>query len=389
LYPVSKIKITFAKNSPKSYKIVVNSVYSSTTGSIVASDTNNTKDVIETSFTEQNIRYAFILMPKMNGNPAIYEFEVLKRELPPFDGTATLTSQSYNSDRITRWTSLDWDETTPTGTDIAFAVQTSNDGATWSAWQLKSNSSPIDLSTLPLSRYIRWQSELTTNTLTPPITTPILHEARVFYEQEDAQKLVKMNELLPNPEGVLGSVDFGQDGDLMSKGEWIELYNNSAYNIDLAGFYFQNASGTKKYISSANILTGNTVINSQDWLVVYMNGEFMNNGGDTIGFYDLWGNQIDGYSYDLSNACNLLPTPDATNSTAISGDCTTVPANKSFARIPDGTGAWVDPIPTPGTANVLEVLPVDEFVDKLNDLLVTPTSSEATTTQEIAELPME
>ena len=36
------------------------------------------------------------------------------------------------------------------------------------------------------------------------------------------------------------------------------------------------------------------------------------------------------------------------------GTLGSVPADKSYARIPDGTGDWVDPIPTPGAPNVLE-----------------------------------
>ena len=31
-----------------------------------------------------------------------------------------------------------------------------------------------------------------------------------------------------------------------------------------------------------------------------------------------------------------------------------MPTNKSYARIPDGTGSWVDPIPTPGEPNKME-----------------------------------
>ena len=36
------------------------------------------------------------------------------------------------------------------------------------------------------------------------------------------------------------------------------------------------------------------------------------------------------------------------------GPSNTVPVDKSYARIPDGIGDWVDPIPTPGGVNILE-----------------------------------
>lgn len=390
LYPVAKIEIDFHHpHIPEKYRVEISPTCAYTgEQTMIKSSSHNHSDFLTIEFAETMIKCARIVFLDTNGNPAIDEFTSFKRELPWFDGTATLTSQTFDSGKITKWAKLEWDETLADGADIAFSVQTSNDGATWSPWQLKSSTSPIDLSTLPQTRFIRWKADLTSDTYFPPITTPILHEARVFYEQEDAQKFVVLNEYLPNPDG-----SWGDDTWLKPKGEWIELYNNGSSAVDLDGFYFQNALGTKKYISKATAFittnTGDTVINSHDWLVVYMNGEFMSNSGDTIAFYDLFGNPVDSHAFDTTNACNLLPTPDATNSTAISGDCATVPANKSFARIPDGTGAWVDPIPTPGSANVLEVVPVDEFVDKLNDLLVTPTSSEATTTQETAELPME
>ncbi|MFA5166120.1 MAG: lamin tail domain-containing protein [Candidatus Paceibacterota bacterium] len=391
LYPVAKIEIDFHHpHIPYKYRVEVSPTCAYAGEQvIVKSSSNNNSSFLTIEFTERMIKCARIVFLDTSGNPAIDEFTSFKRELPWFDGTATLQSQTFDSGKITKWTKLEWDETLVNGTDIAFSVQTSNDASNWSSWKLKSSTSPIDLSTLPQTRYIRWKADLTSDTFWPPISTPILHEARVFYEQEEAQKFVVLNEYLPYP----SSTTWGHDSSFKPKGEWIELYNNGSSAVDLDGFYFQNALGTKKYISKATAFittnTGDTIINSHDWLVVYMNGEFMSNGGDTIAFYDLFGNPVDSHTFDTTNACTILPTPDATNSAAVSGTCTTVPANKSFARIPDGTGSWVDPIPTPGSANVLEVVPMDEFADKLNDLLIVPTSSEATTTQEAPELPME
>lgn len=373
LYPVSKIRITFAKNPPKDYQIVI-STNSSSTGTIVADVKNNTNDIIEHAFAETSVRYAIIKMPRMNGNPAIFEFEILKRELPAFDGIATLTSQTFNSDNITKWVRLEWGETLLTGTDINFSIQTSNDGTNWSPWQLKAGTSPIDLSSLPQTRYIRWETELTTNTLTPPISTPVLHEARVYYEQENAQYGLVMNEFLPNPEGILGGTDYGQDADLKPFGEWIEIYNNGTAKIDLSGFYFKNSTDGLRTINAVRTNTGSTVIGPGEWLVFYTgqetSPEFLNNAGETITFYDLMGNIIDSYSY--------------------SGP---VAGNKSFARIPDGTGSWVDPIPTPGTANIAEEqIPEQTFLEELiqtvtSTLAVIPeilgeTTTTATTTQE-------
>lgn len=391
VYPVARVKITFKDDKgPKAYKIISNIINSTTSGyNTIANVSVNTSSTIEYSFAEINARYIYILMTKMNGNPTIHEFEVFKRELPSFDGTATLTSQTFDSGKITKWTKLEWDETlvnnSTTTTDIDFAVQTSNDGSNWSVWQLQSSVSPIDLSSLPQTRFIRWKADLTSGTYFPPISTPILHEARVFYEQEEAQKLIVLNEYLPYP----SSTTWGYDSSTNPKGEWIELYNNGDSAVDVGGFYFKNSANATKTITTANTNTGSTIISANDWLVVYMNGEFMNNGGDAISFYDLFGDQLDSHSYDLSNACNLPPTPDATNSSAVSGTCTTVPADKSFARIPDGIGSWVDPIPTPGEANVLEIVPMDEFANKLEELLEVPANASETPAQTEEQLPAE
>ncbi|MDR3558945.1 MAG: hypothetical protein P4L58_00900, partial [Candidatus Pacebacteria bacterium] len=51
--------------------------------------------------------------------------------------------------------------------------------------------------------------------------------------------------------------------------------------------------------------------------------------GDTVTLYDPDGNMIDSHKYSASD----------------------VRQGKSIARVPDGTGDWIDPIPTPGAKN--------------------------------------
>jgi hypothetical protein len=55
--------------------------------------------------------------------------------------------------------------------------------------------------------------------------------------------------------------------------------------------------------------------------------------------------------YDMDSESNNTPVGDNQNP---SGTETAGNEGKSFARIPDGTGNWVDPIPTPGGPNRLE-----------------------------------
>jgi len=137
----------------------------------------------------------------------------------------------------------------------------------------------------------------------------------------------------------------------MPKGEWIELYNTGNSDLDLAGWYFQDADQNTVEIAGSNTLDS-TIIPAHGWLVVYMNEAILDNKGDeTIIFYDDKNDKIDSYSYSGGGGCDLEPTPGSVNDESVSGDCLEVSGNKSYARIPDGTGSWLDPIPTPGKSN--------------------------------------
>ena len=176
---------------------------------------------------------------------------------------------------------------------------------------------------------------------------------------------VVLNEFLPRPH---------DDSGIKPDGEWVELYNLSTKSIDLAGYYLKDkldpASGPshKIYIENCRTNTGGTIIGPNGFLVVYAKGEKgeegdscnshgfeLNNAGDTVRLFNDEGEMIDYYSYDGSVYCSLTPTPGNPNENDLSGSCPgVVPKNKSFARVPDGTGPWYDPIPTPGGPNVLE-----------------------------------
>lgn len=169
---------------------------------------------------------------------------------------------------------------------------------------------------------------------------------------------IVLNEFLPNPDGFEYGFDFGNNSSNMPKGEWVELYNNSDSDIDLTGWYLRDntpGDGNKTPINFSHVLSGSLIIPSHQWLVVYMNKAIYNNTGDTVKLYDSNNILVDSYSFgDNSGFCDMEPTPGSENDTIPSGSCSNVPDNKSYARIPDGTGSWVDPIPTPGQANILE-----------------------------------
>ena len=172
---------------------------------------------------------------------------------------------------------------------------------------------------------------------------------------------VVLNEILPNPEG--------DDGAVMPGGEWVELYNNTNSPINLSGYYLRDSeytSGTTHQINieSCRTNTGGTTISGKGFLVVYRKGIGesctshyfeLNDTGDTVNFYNSSGNLIDHYTYGNSStdADSISDnTPGSSNS--FTGAESPAQEGKSFARIPDGIGAWVDPIPTPGEPNEME-----------------------------------
>ena len=264
-----------------------------------------------------------------------YYFKTYVQTSGIYSSFGTLESQAFDSGQTSSWQSLEWDEAVSSNTDITLEVATSNDGTTWSGWQLTSSSSPIDLTGLSPSRYIKWRAILTTSDNSQ---TPILHEVRVNYSQGGTGDIV-INEFLPDPLGD----ECGLSG---LEGEWVEIYNKGTIPVDLNNWKVKNEAGTTITISSSNTHTGSTTIGAQgsgsEWLVVFMQGCIFNNDGDgdTVYLYDNNDQLIDSYSY-------TGPTQE----------------NKSYARYPDGTENWYDPVPTPGAPNRLDDEEIQEFAE--------------------------
>ena len=86
---------------------------------------------------------------------------------------------------------------------------------------------------------------------------------------------IKISEFMPNP--------LGDDNAAMPNGEWIEFYNENAFERDLAGLVLGDNSGKEIIITDVNVLE-DTKIKGNNYLVVYMNGKFgfLNNEGFEI-----------------------------------------------------------------------------------------------------------
>lgn len=182
---------------------------------------------------------------------------------------------------------------------------------------------------------------------------------------------IVLNEFLPNPDPEAGGMNFGTDNSDNPLGEWIELYNKGPVAQDIAGWYITDASGgvgnTHAIVSASSTNTGGTVIAPGGWLVIFTGKPSLNNTGDEIYLFPVGTTvHVDFVTYeDPSSDCENDPTlgtgnvdtgQTGTPGNGNSGDCTAnqVAPNKSYARIPDGTGPWIDPIPTPGTPNILD-----------------------------------
>ena len=156
--------------------------------------------------------------------------------------------------------------------------------------------------------------------------------------------------------------------------EFIELKNNGNAPVDVEGWKISEmtSSGTEnKYTITtaggsftASPDGGSTIIPAGAWLVLFLsNGTALNNDGDTICLYDNNDNKLDEYSYE------------------------TAKYGMSDARYLDGIGFWVDPIPTPGGANILEEgeLPSQFATEDANDGVAGEGVNDETVGDEVTE----
>lgn len=190
-----------------------------------------------------------------------------------------------------------------------------------------------------------WQENMTKATAgyrdTYSMTVPIVAQ------------MVVLNEVLAKPTP-------GED-------EFIELYNHSDYPVDVAGFNITELTAggntTNHIIRSISLGStdmvaydgsGNTIVPAHGFLALRYSGNtsYLNDTGDTITLLDTDNINLDTYTF------------------------ITAVTNKSDARIPDGIGAWVDPVPTPNEPNILtgeeitEIIPEALVADVLGEEII-------------------
>jgi len=165
-------------------------------------------------------------------------------------------------------------------------------------------------------------------------------------------------------------------------GVWNLHHTNSGFRLELAGQQIFESS------PSAALDTWYHVVGVYDGvqMKLYVNGALSGSKAVTgpiaendsplrIGKQFWWG---DYYSYwqglidEVKIYNRALDAPEVLDhyNTANSSS-SEVPINKSYARIPDGIGDWVDPIPTPGAANILteDAPKINKEIDQTEDSL--------------------
>lgn len=180
------------------------------------------------------------------------------------------------------WQDLSWHESLSAGADICLSAATSDDGMSYSAYSPEACGSPLDLSPLPDSRFLKFKSRQARSSGSHADNADLL-DATLDYN------LLAYHELVIGVGNVLGNLN-------MAPGDRLVVYRDSSLDFDL------------------------------------------NNSADSVNLYD--GHPLFGGSLRDSHVYNYGVS---------------IPDNKSFTRMPDGTANWVDPEATPGQPN-------DEFV---------------------------
>jgi hypothetical protein len=139
-------------------------------------------------------------------------------------------------------------------------------------------------------------------------------------EEIDNSKNVVINELMPK-NSQYGSDQDGQFDD------WIELYNLSGQDLDISGYYLTDS---KKELTKWKFPKG-TVINKKGYLIIWADSDTTQSGLHT------------NYKLSAEGENVLLLTPEQEIINLVEYPATTI--ERSYARIPNGTGdfTWASP----------------------------------------------
>lgn len=170
-----------------------------------------------------------------------------------------------------------------------------------------------------------------------PVEEPVATETTTSDNTSDNVSVpvkIRINELLPNPSGE----DAG--------GEWIELYNGSDEEVNLAGYILDDITASIAVSSNAYVFP-DLVIQPKSYLAITIpSGKFTlnNTGGESVTL--------------------LNPQKQAVDTVAYTG---TVAENQAYAYFADG---WLWTAPTKSSLNIKPVNPVQTNDTNTEDLVL-------------------
>lgn len=153
-----------------------------------------------------------------------------------------------------------------------------------------------------------------------------------------------INEIMP------ANIDVRMDPSL-NYGSWIELYNTSAENIDISGWYLSQDSTNLKQCPLGN---RNRIVRAN-------------------GFLTLWFGHVDDYCLDqidfsLDYEGGIVILSDKNGNKVCSLRYNTIPARLSYARTTDGGDTWsLTGYPTPSTTNTTSKFASDQLAAPVVD----------------------
>src|SRR3989344_223215 len=108
--------------------------------------------------------------------------------------------------------------------------------------------------------------------------------------------ILEITEFLPDPQGL--------DNADIPDGEWVELYNSGAEEIDLLGFILKDKNDDKELMITSTNVMNSTIIKPKEYKVIYRNGDgsftLNNNEFEKVRLYDQKLNLIDEVSYSTT-----------------------------------------------------------------------------------------
>ena len=125
--------------------------------------------------------------------------------------------------------------------------------------------------------------------------TPGLTNSNVFINISVID-ILEITEFLPDPQGL--------DNADIPDGEWVELYNSGAEEIDLLGFILKDKNDDKELMITSTNVMNSTIIKPKEYKVIYRNGDgsftLNNNEFEKVRLYDQKLNLIDEVSYSTT-----------------------------------------------------------------------------------------